>query len=140
METNEVLSATATIGKEVYLTKLEARTHRLDADEPIDAGGKDLGPRPGDFVRMGLASCTAITLRMYANRKNFDVQQIQVRVSNGPFEGKTVFSSEIQIVGTLSEEQQSRMLQIARLCPVHKVLTNPIEIETHLSTVTSATP
>lgn len=138
METNEVLSATATIGKDTYLTKLEARTHRLDADEPVDVGGKDLGPRPGDFVRMGLASCTAITIRMYATRKNYDVHQIQVRVSNGPFAGKTTFSTEIEVVGSLSEEQKSRMLQIAKLCPVHKTLTNPVEIETHLSTVNAS--
>jgi putative redox protein len=137
METNEVLSATATIEKDVYLTRLEARTHKLQADEPLDVGGKDLGPRPGDFVRMALASCTAITLRMYANRKNMDVQQVRVRVSNGPFEGKTTYVTEIEILGNLSAEQKARMLQIAKLCPVHKTLTNPIEINTELTTITS---
>lgn len=82
---------------------------------------------------MGLASCTAITLRMYANRKGWDVQQIRVQVSNGPFDGKTSYKTEIEITGNVNEEQRMRLLQIAKLCPVHKVLTNPIEIDTSLS-------
>jgi putative redox protein len=98
----------------------------------LDIGGTDLGPRPGDFIRMGLASCTAITLRMYANRKNLDVTQIRVSVSNEVFDGKTTYKTEIEIKGTLDEEQTKRMMQIAKLCPVHKTLTNQIEIETAL--------
>ncbi len=133
MESTEIRTATATIGRDLYQTTLQARGHELIADEPIDAGGKDLGPRPGDFVRMALASCTAITLRMYANRKNFDVAQIRVNVSNGAFDQKTTYNTEIEITGNLTEEQRTRMLQIAKLCPVHKALTNPIEINTQLS-------
>ncbi len=132
METREVLSATATIGRENYHTELHARTHALIADEPVEIGGTDEGPRPGDFVRMGLASCTAITLRMYADRKQWDVERIRVTVSNGPFNQKTSYQTEIDITGSLSEDQKERMLQIAKLCPVHKTLTNPIEIETNL--------
>lgn len=127
--------AVATIGNDVYRTELTARKHRVIADEPEDVGGKDLGPRPGDFYRMSLASCTAITLRMYANRKNFEVKQIEVTVSTEEGEGKTILHTNIEISGTLDEAQRQRMLQIAKLCPVHKVLTNPIEIETTLTTV-----
>ena len=133
MESSEILSATATIGRDVYKTQLNARTHNLIGDEPPEAGGTDLGPRPGDFVRMALASCTAITLRMYANRKNLDVSQIHVRVSNGPFDGKTSYKTEIEIQGKVTGEETERMMQIAKKCPVHKLLTNPIEIETKLS-------
>ena len=125
--------AIATISNEVYKTELKARRHTIIADEPEDVGGKDLGPRPGDFYRMSLASCTAITLRMYANRKNFDVKKIQVAVSTEEGEGKTILHTEIKITGNLDEAQRARMLQIAKMCPVHKVLTNPIEIETKLS-------
>lgn len=132
MESNEIRTATATIGNDLYKTELYARSHRVIADEPFDAGGKDLGPRPGDFVRMGLASCTAITLRMYANRKNWDVSKIHVSVSNGPFDGKTVYDTKIEIEGNIDEEQRKRLLQIAKMCPVHKALTNPIEIDTTL--------
>jgi putative redox protein len=132
MESNEIQTATAVIGTDVYKTELSARSHNIIADEPLDIGGTDLGPRPGDFIRMGLASCTAITLRMYANRKNLDVTQIRVSVSNEVFDGKTTYKTEIEIKGTLDEEQTKRMMQIAKLCPVHKTLTNPIEIETAL--------
>jgi len=125
--------AVATISDEVYRTELKVRKHTVIADEPEDVGGKDLGPRPGDFYRMSLASCTAITLRMYANRKNFDVKKIEVMVSTEEGEGKTILHTNIKISGTLDGAQRQRMLQIAQLCPVHKVLTNPIEISTQLS-------
>jgi putative redox protein len=126
---NGILVATATIGLDTYKTELKARTHNLIGDEPEDVGGQDLGPRPGDFLRMSLASCTAITLRMYANRKNMNVQQIQVTVSNGPTTDKTIYQTDIQITGNISAEERERLMQIAKKCPVHKILTNPIEIE-----------
>jgi putative redox protein len=135
MASKEVQSATAEIGKTLYHTELHARTHALIADEPLDVGGLDEGPRPGDFMRMALASCTAITLRMYADRKQFEVDKIKVKVSNGPFDQKTVYTSEIEITGNLTPEQKDRMLQIAKLCPVHKTLTNPVEIQTELRVV-----
>jgi len=124
--------AVATINRETYRTELRARKHVLIADEPPDVGGRDLGPRPGDFLRMSLASCTAITLRMYANRKGFDIEQIEVEVSTSEEPGKTLYHTNIEIKGQLTEEQRARMMQIAKLCPVHKVLTNPIEIDTAL--------
>ena len=124
-----ILSATAVIGIDAYKTELNARTHKLIGDEPIDVGGKDLGPRPGDFLRMSLASCTAITLRMYSNRKNMDVKQIEVTVSNGPTTDKTVYQTEIKITGNISDADRERLIQIAKKCPMHKILTNPIQIE-----------
>jgi len=127
--------AIATIGADTYKTELVARTHKIVADEPTDVGGKDLGPRPGDFLRMSLASCTAITLRMYANRKKFDVKEIQVSVVSKDVEGGTAFETDIKISSNLDETQHERMLQIAKLCPVHKVLTNPIQISTQLSVI-----
>ena len=127
--------AVATIGTDTYKTELVARSHKIIADEPADVGGKDLGPRPGDFLRMSLASCTAITLRMYANRKKFDVKEIEVSVASKEVEGGTAFETDIKITGNLDEAQHQRMLQIAKLCPVHKVLTNPIQISTQLSVI-----
>jgi putative redox protein len=121
--------ATATIGSEIYQTELVARKHVIVADEPESTGGQDLGPAPGDFLRMGLASCTAITLRMYANRKNMDVQQIKVSVSNSDTTDKTLLKTDIEIIGNVSDQEKERLLLIAKKCPVHKMLTNPIEIE-----------
>ncbi|GIV36532.1 MAG: peroxiredoxin [Cyclobacteriaceae bacterium] len=131
---NSLLTAVAEIGKDHYATRLtNTRGHSLLADEPPDAGGTDQGPRPGDFLRMALASCTAITLRMYADRKNWPVENIRVQVANAPFDGhKTVFNIRIEVKGAISEEQKNRLLQIAKLCPVHKMLTNPIEMEAGL--------
>jgi len=130
-----ILSATAVIGTDTYKTELTARTHKLIGDEPVDVGGKDLGPRPGDFLRMSLASCTAITLRMYSNRKNMDVKQIEVTVSNGPTTDKTVYQVDVKITGNISDEDRERLIQIAKKCPVHKILTNPIQVEHSMQVV-----
>jgi putative redox protein len=132
VDTSEEKIAVATIGTGLYKTELVARSHSLVADEPANVGGQDSGPRPGDFLRMSLASCTAITLRMYANRKNFDVRQIRVAVTSKEVEGGTAFDTRVEISGNLDGAQRQRMLQIAKLCPVHKVLTNPIHISTEL--------
>ena len=121
---------TATIGRETYLTKLENGVHTASADEPADIGGKDLAPSPGDYLRMSLASCTAITLRMYADRKGLDISEIKVEVRTEESEGKTIFHRQVHLTGTLDIAQRTRMLQIANACPVHKVLTNPIVMNT----------
>lgn len=120
----------ATIGREKYSTQLSNTVHTLVADEPADKGGQDAGPTPGDYMRMSLASCTAITLRMYADRKKLDVEKIMVTVTSEQQEYKTVFTCAITVTGNLTEEQRTRLDEIAHKCPVHKVLTNPIEIET----------
>lgn len=125
--------ATATIGKEAYVTELTAGNHTQYADEPVIIGGKDRGPAPGDLLRMSLASCTAITLRMYANRKKFDVHEITVMVSSQQKDGKTVFHRNVKIAGTVDDKQHTRLLQIANACPIHKILTNTVEIETAMS-------
>ena len=94
--------------------------------------GTNLGPAPEEFLMVSLASCTAITLRMYANRKNWPVDRIKVEVNFKKIDNKTIFNSEILLEGLLDDEQRSRLLQIAKVCPVHKTLTNPIEINTKL--------
>ncbi len=129
---NKIRYASAIIGNDQYKTELITDSHTLIGDEPIDNGGKDLGPSPGDFIRMSLASCTAITLRMYANRKGFDVQRIEVKVNTETVENTTIFRAEVILDGNLDTEQKARMLKVARACPVHKLLTNPIQVETKL--------
>ncbi len=129
-------TVTATIGKDLYRTEVQTSVHSILSDEPADMGGKDLGPTPGDFLRMSLASCTAITLRMYADRKKWDVEQIRVVVSSEQAKYKTIFRCSISVAGKLDAQQLERLQQIAKLCPVHKVLANPIEVETELPTLT----
>ena len=124
---------TATIGRDAYKTELITSGHRVIADEPEEVGGGNRGPAPGEFLMISLASCTAITLRMYANRKKWNVEKIKVEVAFEKAQYKTIFKREISFEGDLDDDQRTRLLQIANSCPVHKTLTNPIEIETTLS-------
>lgn len=126
-------TAVATIGLDTYYTRLEVPRHTVHADEPADKGGTDRAPSPGDFLRMSLASCTAITLRMYANRKNLDLPQIQVKVTSDHTADGSVFRCEVYLTGNIEEHHRKRLLQIAAACPIHKTLKRPIEIQTHLA-------
>ncbi len=123
---------TASIGREHYRTELITNGHHLVGDEPEEAGGKNLGPGPGEFLMVSLAACTAITVRMYADRKRWPLQKIRVEVTSDKMGKTTIFIRHIYLEGVLDEEQRKRLLQIANACPVHKVLTNPIEIKTEL--------
>ena len=123
---------TATIGLEAYRTDLFINGHELIADEREEVGGKNLGPGPGEFLMVSLASCTAITLRMYANRKQWPVEKIRVEINSEKIDNTTVFTRHIYLEGSLDDDQRTRLLQIANSCPVHRTLTNPIEIKTEL--------
>ncbi len=123
---------TAIIGRDAYKTELITNGHHLVADEPEEVGGKNLGPGPGEFLMVSLASCTAITVRMYADRKHLSLEKIRVEVTSEKVDKTTIFIRHLYLEGTLDDEQRNRLLQIANACPVHKVLTNPIEIKTEL--------
>lgn len=123
----------AIIGKEHYRTELIASGKTVIADEPVDVGGTDLGPAPGEYLLISLAACTAITLRMYADRKQWAVDEINVEVASEKKENVTHFQREILLTGDLTSDQRERLLQIANACPVHKTLMNPIQIETRLA-------
>jgi putative redox protein len=125
----ESANAIAVISRSHYTTTVTTPGHTFTADEPKGVGGADEGPAPGDLLRASLATCTAITLRMYADRKKYDVDQIEVhvRTEKAP-DNKTIFHREIIIRGALTEDERTRLLQIAEKCPTHKVLVNPIEI------------
>lgn len=127
----------AGIGHEHYVTKLSMRGHLLVADEPLDDGGKDAGPTPTELVLAGLASCTASTLRMYIDKKGWDVERIDMELSIDIEKTETGqisnIKSNIEITGSITEEQKNRILEIARKCPVHKLLTNPMIISTSIS-------
>jgi len=123
---------TAIIGKDHYRTELIASDKTVIADEPEEVGGTNQGPAPGEFLLISLASCTAITLRMYADRKKWAVDKIRVEVGFEKAEFKTIFTCEVYLEGNLSAEERQKLLEIAQKCPVHKTLSNPIEIETKL--------
>ena len=122
----------AIIGKDHYKTELIASAHHLIADEAEEVGGTNGGPAPGEYLMLALASCTAITLRMYADRKSLPVDKIRVEIASEKINSTTLLTRHIYLEGNLESTQRERLLQIANACPVHKTLTNPIEIKTEI--------
>lgn len=139
-------SAVARIGRDRFHTDIVAGGHALVADEPLHLEGTDHGPTPYDLLLAGLGGCTAITIRMYADRKGWPLDAVQVRLHHekvnpgeagceaiGP--GKVdLFRIEVGLEGDLSPEQQARLMEIADKCPVHRTLksgpclrTSPLE-------------
>jgi putative redox protein len=122
-----IASAQAENTGDIYKTELKINQHLLIADELPEVGGKDEGPDPTDYLCMSLASCKAITLRMYAQRKNWKIDVIKVKVNlvkgSDMESGKSTFFSEVDIKGELDDEQRTRMLQIAKACPIDRILT-----------------
>jgi putative redox protein len=107
-----------------FETEVEIRGHRLTVDETVDDGGGDAGPRPTELLAASLASCTAITIVMYADRKGWDVGAIEVAVDyqTPAVHGDPSLEVKIRIPAPLTDEQRERILTIAGKCPVHKTL------------------
>jgi len=119
-----------------YTSNVTINQHELLADEPIEKGGEDLGPAPGDYLCAALASCKAITLRMYAQRKGWNVDEIKVKVdlkrNNDNQVVENTFICHLSFTGNLEEEQLKRLEVIANSCPLHKLLSKPSHIITKL--------
>ncbi len=124
------------LGEQKYTAQASARQHTLVADEPIKGGGSDLGFAPYELLLASLGSCTAITVRMYADRKQWDLQHIDVQLNmeqETTVHGKhTVFIRQLKLTGNLDDKQRQRLLQIAKACPVAKILGGKIEINSQL--------
>jgi uncharacterized OsmC-like protein/pimeloyl-ACP methyl ester carboxylesterase len=116
--------------------------HRLIADEPVRSGGEDSGPGPYDFVLAGLGACTAMTMRLYADRKSLPLDRVSVMLKHSKIHAQDCAECEtrigmldqidrvITIEGALDAEQRSKLLEIADKCPVHRTLTSEIHIVT----------
>ena len=120
-----------------YTLDVNNGRHHLYADEPLSFGSADLGPGPFEYLCASLGSCTAITLRMYADRKTWPVEHIAVATTytvhkDAEHGDSRVFTRSITLSGKLSEDQQARMLEIANRCPVHKVLEHGNTVVTEL--------
>lgn len=121
----------------LYTNDVTNGRHHLYADEPAELGGMDIGPTPFEYLSAALASCTSITLRMYANRKSWPVDHIEVEVTHSKVKSESgslqdVFQRSIKLSGNLDAAQQARMLEIAGKCPVHKTLVAGAEVVTHI--------
>lgn len=128
-------TVSSSIKKELYRIEIESPTGNVViADEPLEAGGQDLGFSPTELLVSALAACTSATLRMYADRKGWDLQEVKLEIDldRNDETNKTVINRKIQLFGDLDEKQRERLLNVASACPVHKILTNPIEINTEV--------
>ncbi len=103
---------------------VRVRDHQLTVDEPVDEGGEDAGPTPQELLAASLATCTAITIEMYANRKGWDIGDVAVDVDYEPAQrgSPTRFSMAVRLPKELPDEQRERLMQIAAKCPVHRTL------------------
>lgn len=121
---------------DTYTTKIEARQHVLTADEPEELEGLDAGATPGELLMSALAACTAITIKMYAKRKDwvFDTIEVSVEENEDAAEGEVRFIKSISVTGhDLSEQNLDRLLAISEKCPVNKLLNGGAKTSSKLS-------
>jgi len=132
------------LGATGFTTEVRAGNHSFLADEPKKVGGADLGPTPYDLVVSGLGACTAMTMRMYADRKGWELKEVKVHLQHSneyavdadnvdkPQSKIDVISREIEITGDLDDKQRARLMEIADRCPVHRTLHGEIRIDTKM--------
>jgi len=121
------------IGTEPYKIAITSPSGNvLIADEPEELGGKNLGFSPNELLASALAACTSATLRMYADRKQWPLEEVKmdVLIDYSKEAGETTITRHITLIGQLDDAQRERLLAVANACPVHKILTHPIEINT----------
>ncbi|MBT8327582.1 MAG: OsmC family protein [Bacteroidia bacterium] len=117
-----------------FTTKVSNNKHVIVSDEPKDIGGSDLGLRPTELLHASLASCSSITMRMYANRKEWDLGEIQVDVERIENDGEEPYlDKKIKIGGSMDDKQLERLKFIASKCPIHKLLLKAIDIRTEIN-------
>ena len=127
-----------------FAQEIHAGRHRLHADEPVAAGGADSGPSPYDLLLASLGACTSMTVGMYARRKAWPLGEITVHLRHSKIYAKDCEECEtkegmldrierdIQLGGPLTDEQRTKLLEIANKCPVHRTLVSEIQIRTRL--------
>ena len=134
-------------GRDHYYTEILANGHPIVADEPEKLGGTNLGAAPYDLLSAALGACTTITVRMYADRKEWPMESITVRINHRKVDAKDcdechsetgkvdIFDRELEIIGDLSEEQRARLFEIADRCPVHRSLHGETLVRSKLKSV-----
>ena len=124
--------ATGTIGTTHYAVTIDASGHRILADEPPSRGGANAGPAPFDLLLAALTACTSITLSMYADHKRWDLKSLTVGVNLAGDEKDRRIDRTLRLEGNLTEEQRSRLAEVAEHTPVTLTLKNGLPILTRL--------
>jgi putative redox protein len=113
-----------------FAQDIEVAGHHIRADEEVTHGGDNTGAEPHELLLAALGSCTAMTLKVYAERKGWPLTDVHVRLTGDTTSGRLVINRELIIEGNLDAEQRQRLVEIADKCPVHKSLSSPITIAT----------
>ena len=133
-------------GATAFAQEIIVGPHRLAADEPIAVGGGDAGPCPYDLLLASLGSCTSMTVALYARRKGWPLEAVTVRLRHDRIHAEDCERCEtrdgtidridvvVELAGSLSDAQRARLLEIAERCPVHRTLTNEVDIRTRAGT------
>jgi putative redox protein len=124
-------TVSASIGSLNYRVKIMAGANTVYGDEPVDKGGRGSGMNPYELLLASLGACTVTTLRLYSERKGIDLGEIGVELHLHSENGITRIVRTLSYTSQPKEEQKIRLIQIANLCPVHKILTGSISVETH---------
>ena len=124
----------ATIGEQKYKTEIQARNHIIMADEPIDVGGQDLGFTPTELLESSLAACSAMTIRMYADRKGWNLDGVEIKVGfkRNITTNQITFNKEIQLFGQLDNEQLEKLMEMGSKCPIERMITGNVIVESKL--------
>lgn len=143
--TTKEYPVSVTIGQNGFTSEVKTSDHHFQADEPIALGGNNQGPNPYELLLSSLGACTAITMKMYASRKEWALEKVVVELSYSKDYHEDCVSCEntnakvdiiqrkIHIEGDLDEKQMERLMKIADKCPVHKTLTSETIIKTTLA-------
>jgi len=128
-----MVTVSSYIGHAHYETHITGQNGAaIVADEPVERGGKNLGMTPGELLASSLASCTCITLRMYADRKEWPLERVDITVDveTDRTMNITHIGMNVLLTGPLDEAQKKRLMDISTKCPIHKLLENPVHITT----------
>ena len=140
----EQLVAHLNLVEDNFTTSIQTKKHNFIADEPASIGGDDFGPSPYDYLSAGLAACTVMTLKMYAQRKKWDLQEVYAYITYSKKHSDDLMldvdkptridhlQKRLKFVGDLDEQQKAKLKEIASKCPVHRTLISDIIIETEV--------
>ncbi len=128
----DITTLSSHFGGTNYTTIIQSDDHQIITDEPAEEGGQNQGFDPFELVLAALATCTSATMKMYADRKGWKVEKIDIQLRLEEIDKVQHIQRDIMIEGDLDESQRKRMLIIAQKCPVHKLLSNPNVIQTQL--------